>query len=285
MNYRHGYHAGNAGDVLKHAILVLVLAHLRQKPKPFVVIDTHAGAGAYPLDSLEANRTEEWRGGIGRVLDATNPPEAIRAYLEQTRAWSPPAAGSDRPWYPGSPMLARAALRPGDRLVAIEAHPETQATLAAMLGRTKGVTSRHADGYQALDALMPPPERRGLILIDPPFESRTEFADMARALIRAHRKFATGQYMLWYPIKDPGLVDSLHQSLRDSGIPRVLCVELTTRPVTTVAGMAGAGMILVNPPWRLEDTLSELLPWLSECLAQEPGGGHRMVWLRGEDGG
>ncbi|MBB4266078.1 23S rRNA (adenine(2030)-N(6))-methyltransferase RlmJ [Roseospira visakhapatnamensis] len=285
MNYRHGYHAGNAGDVLKHAVMMLVLEHLRAKAKPFVVVDTHAGAGAYRLDGAEAGRTGEWRDGIGRLLDDPDPPAALRPYLDRVRAWRPDGGGVDGLWYPGSPLLARAALRAGDRLVAIEAHAETQATLARVLGRARGVVCRCGDGYRVLAGLLPPPERRGLVLIDPPFEARTEFSDMAEALRGAHRRFPTGQYMLWYPIKDPGLVESFHQTLVDTGIPRMVCVEMTVKPVTTVTGLAGAGLILVNPPWRLDATLGDVLPWLARRLARARGGYWRLDWLRGEDDG
>jgi len=286
MNYRHGYHAGNAGDVLKHLVLMLVLEHLLAKPKPFVVIDTHAGAGITDLDGPEAVRTGEWADGIGRLLEIPDPPAALCPYLAAVRSAGPDGrsgdTGTGSRWYPGSPLLARAALRPGDRLVAIEAHAETQTALAANLGGAKGVSTRCADGYGALAGLLPPPERRGLVLIDPPFESRTEFADMALALRRAHRRFATGHYLLWYPIKDPGLVESFHQDVFASGIPRVLRVDLTVKAVTRVAGMAGAGLLVVNPPWRLDESLRALLPWLATRLAQGDGGGWRLDWLRGE---
>lgn len=292
MNYRHGYHAGNAGDVLKHMVLMLVLAHLRAKAKPFVVVDTHAGAGAYDLTGPEATRTGEWRDGIGRLLGAATPPDAVRPYLAYVRDWRPDGDTAGGRWYPGSPVIARAALRPGDRLVAIEAHAETQALLATHLGHAKGVQSRHADGYTALTGLLPPPERRGLVLMDPPFESRTEFTDMALALRRAHRRFATGHYLLWHPIKDPGLVESFHQSLIDAAIPRILRVALTVRSTTVVEGMAGAGLILVNPPWRLDETLAAVLPWLARHLNQandgeadtmDADGRWHVDWLRGEE--
>ncbi len=292
MNYRHGYHAGNVGDVLKHLVLTLVLAHLRAKAKPFVVVDTHAGAGAHDLTGPEAIRTGEWKDGIGRLLGAAAAPDAVRPYLAYVRGWRPDGDTTGGRWYPGSPMIARAALRPGDRLVAVEAHPPTQALLARHLGRAKGVHSRLGDGYQALTALLPPPERRGLVLIDPSFESRTEFADMALALRRAHRRFATGHYMLWYPIKAPGLVESFHQSLMDAAIPRILRVALTVRSTTVANGMAGAGLILVNPPWRLDETLAAVLPWLARHLTQandgnadiaDADGRWHVDWLRGEE--
>ncbi|MBB4287230.1 23S rRNA (adenine(2030)-N(6))-methyltransferase RlmJ [Roseospira goensis] len=281
MNYRHAFHAGNVGDVLKHAVLSLILTHLMAKPKPVLVLDTHAGAGAYDLDGGAAARTGEWRGGIGRLRGAgAAVPAALRGYLT---AVADIAAAHGPTIYPGSPLLAAARLRPGDRLVAVERHPETHAALAALLGRRPGVTVRDGDGYAALAALLPPPERRGLVLMDPPFEDRGEYAALAAALGRAHRRFATGVYMLWYPVKDPGAVEAFRQQIADSGVRRVLAAELTVRPTTTIRGLAGSGLILVNPPYRLDETLRALLPWLADTLAETPGvGGWRLDWLRGE---
>ncbi|WP_299442429.1 23S rRNA (adenine(2030)-N(6))-methyltransferase RlmJ [uncultured Rhodospira sp.] len=280
MNYRHDYHAGNVGDVLKHVVLTLILEHLRAKPKPILVLDTHAGAGAFDLAGDAASRTGEWRGGIGRLLDADEAPAALRPYLDLVRGVRE-ARGATL--YPGSPLIAALGLRPGDRLVAVERHPDAHAALAALLARRPGVRVEAGDGYASLAALLPPPERRGLVLIDPPFEDRAEYQALATALAHAHRRFATGVFMLWYPIKDPGAVEAFHQQVIASGIARVLAAELTTRPTTTIAGLAGAGLILVNPPWRLEETLRDLLPWLAARLAEPPGaGGWWLDWLRGE---
>lgn len=270
MNYRHAFHAGNVGDVLKHAVQVLILEHLRAKPKPILVLDTHAGVGLYDLDGPEAGRTGEWRSGIGRLLADPAPPPALAPYLAVVRAvrerHGPHA-------YPGSPLIAALGLRPGDRLVAIEKHPQDQTALARLLDGRPGVQVRDGDGYAALAALLPPPERRGLIVIDPPFEAPDEFATMARALARAHRRFATGVYMLWHPVKDPGAVAAFRQHLEALGFARVLAATLTTRPTTTLRGLAGAGVVVVNPPWRLAETLRGLLPVLADRLADAPGCG------------
>jgi 23S rRNA (adenine2030-N6)-methyltransferase len=282
MNYRHDYHAGNVGDVLKHAVLALVLTHLRAKPKPFLMLDTHAGAGAFDLAGEAASRTGEWAAGIGRLDAADAVPDGLRPYLDGVNRVRS-ARGATI--YPGSPLIGADMLRPGDRLVAVEREPEAHAALTALLGQRRGIQVRAEDGYAALAALLPPPERRGLVLIDPPFEDRAEFQALTLALRRAHRRFTTGLFMLWYPVKDPGAVESFRQQIADSGIPSVLAAELTTRPTTTVAGMAGAGLILVNPPWRLDETLRTVLPWLAERLAERHGsGGWRLDWLRGEGG-
>jgi 23S rRNA (adenine2030-N6)-methyltransferase len=280
VNYRHAFHAGNVGDVLKHMVQIHVLAHLRAKDKPFAVIDTHAGAGAYDLAGDPATRTGEWQAGLGRIEGAPDAPPMVRAYLDAVAAVR---AERGATIYPGSPLVTAGMLRPGDRLVAVERHPEDHAALAALFRRARGVTVRDGDGYAALSALLPPPERRGLILIDPPFEDRAEAAAMAAALRRAHRRFPTGIYLLWYPIVDPGAAAVLHQLVEATGIPRVLVVELTTRPTTTVAGLAGCGLIVVNPPWRLDEALADTLPWLAARLESTPGaGGWRVDRLRGE---
>lgn len=281
MNYRHAFHAGNVGDVLKHVVVERVLDHLRAKPKPMVVLDTHAGAGLYDLEGDQAARTGEAAGGIGRLLAHPAPHQALAGYLDlvaQLRASHGPTV------YPGSPLVAAERLRPGDRLVAVERHPDDGAALRALMGRRTGVTVRVGeDGYAALAAVLPPPERRGLVLIDPPFEDRAEFATLAAALARAHRRFATGVYAAWYPLKDPGAVESFHQHVVATGLARVLVAELWVRPLTVIQGLAGCGLLLVNPPWRLDDTLAGLLPWLAGALETAPGqGGWRLEWLRGE---
>jgi len=281
MNYRHAFHAGNVGDVLKHVVVERVLDHLRAKPKPLFVLDTHAGAGLYDLSGAEAARTGEAAGGIGHLLAHTAPHQALAGYLaliDRVRVAHGPSA------YPGSPLVAADRLRPGDRLVAVERHPDDAAALAALLGRRNGVTVQGgADGYGALTALLPPPERRGLVLIDPPFEDRAEFATLAAALARAHRRFATGVYAVWYPLKDPGAVESFHQHVLATELARVLVAELWVRPLTVIQGLAGCGLLLVNPPWRLDDTLCDLLPWLAGALETAPGqGGWRLEWLAGE---
>ena len=280
MNYRHAFHAGNVGDVLKHWVMERLLAALQAKAKPLLVLDSHAGAGLYDLSGDEAARSGEAAGGIDRLMARTDVPPALAGYLDvvrRVRADHGPAA------YPGSPLLAALLARPGDRLVAVERHPGQAALLRAALGRRDGVSVQEQDGYAALAALLPPPERRGLILIDPPFEDRAEFATLAAALARAHRRFATGVYALWYPIKDPGAVAAFHQHVLSTGLRRVLVAELWTRPTSVIRGLAGAGLLLVNPPWRLDETLSETLPWLAGALETEPGrGGWRVDWLRGE---
>jgi 23S rRNA (adenine2030-N6)-methyltransferase len=285
MNYRHAFHAGNFADVVKHAILVRILVHLRAKPTPFRVIDTHAGAGLYDLASSEASRSEEWHEGIARLMGAPIAEEAealLAPYLAAISALNQPG---DLIVYPGSPMLARAFLRERDRLVACELEPSAAAALAANLRKDRRCKAIAIDGWTALNAYIPPKERRGLVLIDPSFEDTADFRRLEHALDAAHRKWATGIYLLWYPIKDPRYADILAHGLRHSGIANSLRAKIL-RAEINLAGtrdrLRACGLIVVNPPWRLESELKVLLPALVTALTQDNGGAHRLDWLNGE---
>lgn len=279
MNYRHIYHAGNFADVFKHALLSVVLEYLTRKDKPFFVLDTHAGLGDYDLGSEEARRTGEWQEGIGRILRQSTTPDALRPYLD---ALGPVGENGAPMRYPGSPRIARHFMRDADRLVAVELHPEDAQVLKSRFARDRQVKVLSLDGYTALKANVPPKERRGLVLMDPPFEHPDEFPTMTRALTEAFRKWPTGIYGLWYPVKGGGLVPAFHDELATAGLGDVLVAELTVMPVDdTTNRLNGTGMVLVNPPWTLEDTLSDLLPWLARVLGRtELGGGDwRLEWL------
>jgi 23S rRNA (adenine2030-N6)-methyltransferase len=226
MNYRHAYHAGNFADVFKHAVLCRVLAHLRAKPAAFRVIDTHAGAGLYDLAGPEASRSGEWRQGIARLLDASIAPDIrmlLAPYLDAVKALN---AGGRLTIYPGSPALVRAWLRAQDRLVACELEPNTAAVLTRNLRGDRRVRVVAIDGWTALTAYVPPKERRGLVLVDPPFEQPDEFTRLADRLALAHRKWATGLYVLWYPIKDRRACESFGRQLARSSIGKILRAEL-----------------------------------------------------------
>ena len=282
MNYRHSFHAGNFADVVKHAVLTRILVHLRAKPAPFRVIDTHAGAGRYDLAGPEAGRSLEWRDGIHRLLSEPIG-EGARAllapYLDAVAALN----GAGRlTTYPGSPALARAFLRAQDRLIACELEPNAAAALAHYLGadrRSKAVT---IDGWTALNAYVPPKERRGLVLIDPPFEDAGDFPRLAQSLEAAHRKWASGSYLLWYPIKERAAPDALARRLRRGGIPRILRAELSVAPPREPNRLGACGLIAVNPPWTLASELQILLPELAATLSGEGAGTHRVDWLTGE---
>jgi 23S rRNA (adenine2030-N6)-methyltransferase len=268
MNYRHGFHAGNFADVLKHIVLMRVLTHLNAKDKPYRVIDTHAGAGRYDLGSPEALRTHEWRDGVARLDQAPLAP-AAEALLAPWRAALAAARERHGPQtYPGSPWLCRHAMRPDDRLIAAELHAETYRKLAETLGRGERFKALAIDGWTALRANLPPKERRGLVLIDPPFEEKDEFATLAAEFIAAHRKWPSGIYALWYPIKDERAVDGLLDTILDAGIGRLLRLEIDVDRPQAAGGLGATGMLLVNPPWRLAEEAQILLPALSEQLAQ-----------------
>jgi 23S rRNA (adenine2030-N6)-methyltransferase len=281
MNYRHAFHAGGFADVVKHAVLTRILVHLRDKPAAFRVIDTHAGAGLYDLAGPEAGRSLEWRGGIERLLAAplAEPVRALLApYLDVVASLN----GTGRfATYPGSPALVRAHLRTQDRLTACELEPGAAAALARHLHRDRRVKAIAIDGWIALNAYVPPPERRGLVLIDPPFERADDFDKLARGAEGAHGKWASGTYLLWYPIKARAEPDALARRLRRSGIAKILRAELSIAPPADAEPLGGCGLIVINPPWRLASELAVLLPALRSILAG-PGGSHRIDWISGE---
>jgi 23S rRNA (adenine2030-N6)-methyltransferase len=282
MNYRHAFHAGNFADVFKHAVLVRMLVHLRQKPAPFRVIDTHAGAGRYDLAGPEALRSGEWRAGIARLTAAPLLDEAralLAPYLDAVAALNPPAALRS---YPGSPELVRAFLRPQDRLVACELEPNAAAQLAHLLQGDRRSKAVAIDGWTALNAYVPPKERRGLVLVDPPYEKTDDFPRLAQALAGAHRKWASGSYLVWYPIKEREAPDALARQLRRAGLSKVLRAELGVAATGESERLHACGLIVVNPPWTLADELKILLPMLADVLSPGGGGSHRVDWLMGE---
>jgi len=282
VNYRHAFHAGNFADVFKHAVLARILHHLREKPAAFRIIDTHAGAGLYDLGGEEARRGGEWHDGIERLLAASLAPpvaELLAPYLDVIGALNEPGRLK---LYPGSPAIARAWLRPQDRLIACELEPKAYRALAGHLRGDARIKTLAVDGWTALGAYVPPPERRGLVLVDPPFEEDSDFPRLSHGLAAAHRKWASGLYALWYPIKGRPEPDALAKRLRRSGIPKILRAELTVAPLSDPARLNGCGLILVNPPWRLENELSVLLPMLAAVLGRNNKGGFRLDWLAGE---
>ncbi len=268
MNYRHAYHAGSFADVVKHAVLALVIGHLRRKETPFLVLDTHAGIGAYDLAGIEAGKTGEWQGGIGRVLAQPAPPAALAPYLDAVRDLNPD--GGLR-WYPGSPALARALMRPQDRLALVELHPEDHAELKRRFAGDHATGIHHMDGYVALKALLPPPERRGCVLVDPPFEAKDEAQRLCRGLAQALGRWPTGTILVWHPIKARAAVTRLHADIVGLAPPSTLAVELLLRPADDPFRLNGTGMLVINPPWQLDQALAGLLPWLTAVLAPDGG--------------
>lgn len=264
LSYRHAFHAGSFADVLKHAILVQVLCHVVRKPKPVYVLDTHAGAGSYRLDTPMAAKTGEFRAGIGRLLAAADPwPELVAPYLELVRAANP---DGELRCYPGSPALARALLRPHDRLELVELHGTDHALLAASAAAAPREEIARADGLALLVARMPPPERRGVVLIDPSYELKTDYQDVVVALAQAHRRFPTGTFLLWYPVIERSRTMALLDEMRATGIQRQFRIELGLRPDAPGRGMTAAGVVTINPPWTLPAVAAAGLPWLAAAL-------------------
>jgi 23S rRNA (adenine2030-N6)-methyltransferase len=282
VNYRHAFHAGSFADVFKHAVLCRILAYLRQKPAAFRVIDTHAGAGLYDLTSPEASRGGEWHDGIERLIKTrlqSAVAELLEPYLEVIGALNAPG---ELKAYPGSPALVRAWLRPQDRLIACELEPQAQAALVRHMQRDPRIKTLAIDGWTALSAYVPPKERRGLVVTDPPFEEASDFSRLAQGLATAHRKWATGLYLLWYPIKGRVEPDALAKRVRRLGLAKVLRAELIVSPLADPSRLNGSGLILVNPPWTLEGELTVLLPALAAVLGREGKGRFSLDWLSGE---
>ena len=282
MNYRHAFHAGNFGDVLKHVVLLELLGTLHRKASPVHLIDSHAGIGLYDLTSSEAQRGGEYRLGIGAVLADAAAARILPAYMDALKSLNPELGpgGSGLLRYPGSPWLLRQALRDqADRLTLCELHPQDAATLKRNMGRDPRISIHHRDGFEALRALTPPVPRRGLALVDPAFEAKDEFAVLGKSVLAAHKRWTTGQLAIWYPIKEQKSIDRWKAELAGALSVETLAVELTVRPAKEPRQMNGSGIILVNPPWQLTETLRPKLDFLKTRLTREPGGGTKIETL------
>jgi 23S rRNA (adenine2030-N6)-methyltransferase len=281
MNYRHAFHAGGFADVIKHVVLVRILTYLQDKPAPFRVIDTHAGAGLYDLTGDEARRGGEWLTGIARLMQARFSETAeplIKPYLDIVRAFNRPG---DLEAYPGSPLIARALLRPQDRLTACEVEPNARKRLIDALRRDTQARVVDLDGWVALPAFVPPKERRGLILIDPPYEQRDEFERLAASFAEAFAKWPTGIYLAWYPVKSRRASDSLARHaagvVGGGATPgKCLRLEFSVAPQAAGLGLTSAGVLIANPPWTLAGELRAILPELEKPLGRGGAGRFRL---------
>jgi 23S rRNA (adenine2030-N6)-methyltransferase len=281
MNYRHAYHAGNFADVLKHVVLALAIDYLKRKEAPFRIIDTHAGCGRYALDAPEALKTREWEGGIGRLIgtDAVPLPrdvaEVMEPYLAAVRALNVAGGLSS---YPGSPLIASALMRSQDRLVASELHPEDVARLKDALGQDRRAKVLPIDAWTALKSLLPPKERRGIILIDPPFEAEDEFDRLADGLEEGLRRFSTGVFIAWFPIKQPTSVRQfIGEVAQRLGRHGCLRVDLSLGEPTHPEGrLQACGLIVINPPFPLEGQLALVMPELTRRLGESSGASFRV---------
>ncbi|HQW81621.1 MAG TPA: 23S rRNA (adenine(2030)-N(6))-methyltransferase RlmJ [Pseudomonadota bacterium] len=274
MNYRHAYHAGNFADVFKHVVLIALIEALKAKQAAFAVLDTHAGAGRYSLSSEEALKTGEFRDGVMRLVAAERLPTLVHAYLHLVQSQN----GAQT--YPGSPLIAAQLLRDHDRLMLCEIQDAEVESLRQLFGRDARVAVHQRDGYQSMAALLPPPEKRGLVLVDPPFEAQEdEFRIIEEALAAAHKRFANGIYAVWYPIKLRQSVLPFHRWLKASGMRKVLAAEICVHPDNSALRLNGCGMAIINAPYKLDRTLAEILPMLATTLAQSRYAQFRLEWL------
>lgn len=278
MNYRHAFHAGNFADVFKHALLVRILMHLQAKDTAYRYLDTHAGAGLYDLESGPGARTREADAGIRRLRKANLPADAallLEPYLRIVAA----VAGSENRLYPGSPEIAARLARPQDRLTLVELHPEDHAALHRQHARDRRIATVQIDGWLAWKAYVPPAERRGLVLVDPPFEAPGEYDRLVDGLRIAAAKWTGGIFALWYPIKDAAAVRRFADALREAAIPKTLRLELVVDPGAMEERLAGCGLIVVNPPWTLKSEAEIMLPVLCRILSRQASVNWRADWL------
>ncbi|TRN19580.1 23S rRNA (adenine(2030)-N(6))-methyltransferase RlmJ [Vibrio furnissii] len=275
LSYRHSFHAGNHADVVKHIVQSLILSALQQKDKPFVYHDTHSGVGRYDLTHEWSEKTGEYKQGIARLWQQTEVPEDIHSYLEAIKALND---DGELRYYPGSPRVARAHLRSHDRMVLTELHPSDYPLLEQEFHRDRQVAIFKEDGFARLKASLPPKERRGLVLIDPPYELAKEYRDVVQAIAQSYKRWATGIYAIWYPVVNRCDIEDMIEGLQGLGIRKILQIELGVSPDTNERGMTASGIIVINPPWKLESQMQSILPFLKEAIA--PATGHYKVdWI------
>jgi len=268
LSYRHGFHAGNFADVLKHSLITLVINALKQKDKPFIYIDTHAGAGKYSFKSEFSQKTGEYLQGIARLWGNPEPLPELKDYLSAVRAEN---TGKLLVRYPGSPQLVRRLVRSQDRLQLSELHSTDFEALQQLYAQDQQVSVVKEDGLQSLDKKLPPIQKRGLIFIDPSYELKNDYSKVVDTLISAHRRFATGTFALWYPVIDRNTTERLLQRMIESGIPKQLRIEHCVAADESMHGMTGSGMLFINPPWQLDTQAQTLLPWLNQVLTDNQG--------------
>ncbi|MCT4712083.1 23S rRNA (adenine(2030)-N(6))-methyltransferase RlmJ [Enterobacteriaceae bacterium H11S18] len=276
LSYRHSFHAGNHADVLKHTVQSLIIESLKEKEKPFLYLDTHAGAGRYKLSSEHAERTGEYMEGIARIWQQDSLPEELEAYIGAVKALN--HSGNLR-YYPGSPLIARHLLREQDSLQLTELHPSDFPLLRSEFQKDNRARVERADGYTQLKAKLPPVSRRGLILIDPPYEIKTDYQDVVKGISEGYKRFATGTYALWYPVVLRQQIKRMLRELEETGIRRILQIELAVRPDSDQRGMTASGMIVINPPWKLEQQMTNVLPWLHKTLVPAGTGSTTLNWV------
>lgn len=276
LSYRHAFHAGNFADVLKHSVLVHTLDYMTRKDKALRVIDTHAGAGRYALTGQQPLKNREYDNGIGALWQKNDLSPLLADYVEKIKASNP---NQQLRVYPGSPVLAQMFMRAQDRLFLHELHSTDCRLLKDAIGRDRRVTIIEEDGFQGLQALLPPPDRRALVLIDPSYEIKSDYQHVVRQIIEAHKRFATGTYLLWYPVVMRQRIDEMERALQKSGIRNIQLFELGIAPDTLEPGMTASGMMVINPPWTLWSAMKLALPYLAQTLSATDAGFFRQVQL------
>lgn len=279
LSYRHSFHAGNHADVLKHTVQSLIIDALKEKEKPFLYLDTHAGAGRYQLSGEHAERTGEYLDGIARIWQRDDIPQELASYMQAVKAYN---HGGHLRYYPGSPLIARQLLREQDRLHLTELHPSDFPLLRSEFQRDNRAKVAREDGYQQLKSQLPPLSRRGFILIDPPYELKTDYQAVVDGIQEGYKRFATGVYALWYPVVLRQHIKRLLKALQATGMRNILQIELAILPDSDRHGMTASGMIVLNPPWKLASQMQHVLPWLHAALSPA-GTGHTLLeWVTPE---
>ncbi|WP_062064790.1 23S rRNA (adenine(2030)-N(6))-methyltransferase RlmJ [Cellvibrio sp. OA-2007] len=279
LSYRHGFHAGNFADVLKHTVLIHMLEYMTQKDKPLRIIDTHAGAGVYKLNGPQAQKNREFDNGIGQLWASELQPAAIARLIELVRTIND---GKQLQLYPGSPLIAQTLMRGIDRLYLHELHPADYQFLRDCMRDDKRIKVADEDGFAGLQALLPPPDRRALVLIDPSYEVKSDYQHLIKQLIQAHKRFATGTYAIWYPVVLRQRIDEMELALKKSGIKNIQLMEFGLQADNPEYGMTSSGMIVINPPWTLWRAMEEALPWLVNQLSENGKGFYRLEQLVAE---
>ena len=275
LSYRHSFHAGNHADVIKHTVQTLILEALKQKDKAFVYHDTHSGVGRYDLQDERSEKTGEFKQGIARIWEQSNVPDDLQSYLNAVKTLN---NTDELRYYPGSPRVARALLRDQDRMVLSELHPSDFPLLLQEFRGDRQVKMHKEDAFARLKASLPPKERRGMVLIDPPYELKHEYQDVVNAIGDSYKRWATGTYAIWYPVVYREQIDKMLKGFENLGIRKILQIELGVLPDTEERGMTASGMIVINPPWTLENQMETLLPWLQNAIAPTTGH-HTLRWV------
>ncbi len=280
LSYRHSFHAGNHADVLKHIVLMLILENLKQKEKGFYYLDTHAGVGRYRLFGDEAEKTAEFVEGIGRLWDKTDLPPDVQRYVDLIKKLN--YGGKELRYYAGSPLIAAQLLRAQDRALLTELHPSDYPLLRNNFKQFENVTAKRDNGFQQLKATLPPKERRGLVLIDPPYELKEDYDLVVKAVEEGYKRFATGVYAIWYPVVLRQQTKRIIKGLEATDIRKILQIELAIRPDSDQRGMTASGMIVINPHWTLEGQMRQILPYLTQTLVPEGTGSWQVSWITPE---